>query len=47
MGENIQTTLWLPPEQYEWLRRAAFDRKVSQSQIVRELISAAQAAVAR
>lgn len=39
-----QTSTWLPETQYKWLRRTAFDRMVSQSQIIRELIAAAMAA---
>jgi len=38
---NIQTPVHLPPEQYEWLRKTAFARKVSQSQVIRELIEQA------
>ena len=42
--ETRQTSLWLPASQYDWLRRTAFDRRVSQSEIIRELIAAAMAA---
>lgn len=39
-----QISAWLSVEQYEWLRRSAFERRVSQSEVIRELISTAMAA---
>ena len=40
---NRQTTVWLPPDLYQWLRRQAFDRSITQSQVIRELIEAERA----
>jgi hypothetical protein len=40
MEDNKQTTLWLPPDLYQWLRKEAFDRNISQSQLIRELLEA-------
>jgi len=41
-----QTTIWLPDDLYEWLRREAFERKISQSQLVRGLLEAERARLA-
>lgn len=41
--DNRQTTVWLPAGLYQWLRQAAFDRSVTQSQIIRELLEAERA----
>lgn len=38
-----QTTVWLPADLYQWLRKEAFDRAVTQSQVIRELIEAERA----
>ena len=38
-----QTTVWLTDGLYQWLRREAFERSVSQSQVIRDLIEAEQA----
>jgi hypothetical protein len=47
MNDNKQTTVWLPPELRAWLRREAFERDVTQSQIIRELLEAERAKRAR
>ena len=38
--DTIQTSVRLSPDNHEWLRRAAYDRKVSQNQILNDLIDA-------
>ncbi len=43
MDDNRQTTIWLPGDLYQWLRKEAFDRNVTQSQLVRELLEAERA----
>ena len=46
MTENKQTTILLPADLYEWLRTEAFSRKISQSQLIRELLEAERARAA-
>ena len=41
-----QTAVWLPEISTEWLRKQAFERNVSQSQVVRELLEAERAKAA-
>lgn len=41
--DKKQTTVWLPTDLYQWLRREAFDRGVTQSQVVQELLEAERA----
>lgn len=36
--ETVQTNVRLPRELHEWLRRDAFERKISQSLIVEEAL---------
>jgi Arc/MetJ-type ribon-helix-helix transcriptional regulator len=38
--ELRQTSVLLPSDLYDWLRREAFDRGVSQSQVIREALEA-------
>lgn len=37
-AETVQTNVRLPRELHEWLRRNAFERKISQSLIVEEAL---------
>jgi len=43
MESNKQTTIWLPNDLYQWLRKEAFDRGITQSRLVRELLEAERA----
>jgi len=41
--EPRQTTVTLPEDLYQWLRKEAFNRNISQSQLIRELLEAERA----
>ena len=46
MAEELkQTSVHLPAALYAWLRRESFDRNISQSQLVRELLERERARV--
>jgi len=37
-GTKAQTLVRLRPDNYDWLRRTAFERQIPQSQVIEELI---------
>ena len=40
MDGNIQTSIRLPRDLHDYLRRRAFELKISQSQLIRDLLEA-------